>query len=63
MARSCDRTPPFNIRGQLPEPLPPALLGERRVETVELVFGPGGGFAGFRRTFTAEPVTKEKRKS
>lgn len=61
MARPCDSHPPFDPQPKpkrpeaVPDPIP-----ERTVETVQLVFGPRGRFAGFKSTFTTEPIEPRK---
>lgn len=62
MGRPCDEHPQFDLRPQprRPAPKPAPAEEQRAVETVELVFGPLGRFAGFKRTYSHEPIKKGK---
>ena len=55
--RACDQHPPFSLQPQprRPAPKPAPVEEQRTVETVSLVFGPSGRFAGFERTYSTEP--------
>jgi hypothetical protein len=55
--RSCDQLAPFDPNPQPKRSEPATAQPEtREVETVELVFGPRGRFAGFKRSISVEVV-------
>lgn len=58
MARACDQKTPFDLKPAPRRPEPAPLPELETYQSVTLVFGPRGRFAGFRTTTETAPPAK-----